>query len=110
MATTIPIGQMDTVLILKQPTATRNASNGQMERTYATYATIFVKQETAGVNEGETGGKLTPTNRVDFIGRYDAAVKPTWRCEVDGITYEIQGVEMIGRRTHMRITCKTSTI
>jgi SPP1 family predicted phage head-tail adaptor len=110
MTATIAIGQMDTVLVLKQPTITQNASNGQNVRTFATYQTIFVKRDAAGVDESEIAGKKTPTNQVDFIGRYDATVNPTWRCEVDGITYEITGIQMIGRRQHMRMVCKTLTV
>jgi SPP1 family predicted phage head-tail adaptor len=109
--TFISIGMMDTVAVLQQPTVQQNIDTGQNVRTFTTYSTVYVKREGVNAVESAVAGKKTPVNQVDFIGRFDANVNPTWRCVVDGITFEITGVEPIdGRRRFMRISCKTMTV
>lgn len=64
------------------------------------------KVEVSGQESDSEAGRQTAFNRVDFIIRWRANVKPVqiWTCE--GVQYDIKAVLEIGRRMYLKLQCQ----
>jgi SPP1 family predicted phage head-tail adaptor len=61
---------------------------------------LWTQRET---EEEENAMRELPQNMVDFVIRYASDVDETWRIVYDGRNYDIESIEIMGRRQFLKL-------
>lgn len=102
-------GKLDQRITLLQPTVEYDSTTNAPVRSYAAVAQIramrFFKNSTERIEANQQVGVTTQ----DFMVRDYMSIYPidnNWRIEHDGLTYDVRGVEKIGRRNYIIISAE----
>lgn len=99
-------GSMDSRVAIQRATLTTNAY-GERAESWATIATVWAEvQYKVGGGENVQSDQVMSEQRVHFIIRYSSDVsdlKPSDRVSYKSNTYQIEGVQEIGRQEGLRI-------
>ena len=100
------IGRLDRQLTLQQPApVAQDGFGAPAPATFTDVATVACQVEYKPGAEAQQAAQLTPTQRVVFTIRYQAAVRPTWQLVYEGRTFQITDVAEGGRRRATILTC-----
>jgi SPP1 family predicted phage head-tail adaptor len=99
-------GTMDRRITIQRATLSANAY-GERAETWGTLATVWAEvQYKVGGGESLQSDQVFSEQRVHFIIRYSSdvsSVKPSDRVSYNGSSYQIEGVQEIGRGEGLRI-------
>jgi SPP1 family predicted phage head-tail adaptor len=101
------IGRLDRLVTLQQPApAPANAFGGAgQQQAWADVATVAASVEYKPGGEAVQANQNTPTQRVQFLIRYQPDVRPTWQVVYEGKIFQITDVAESGRRRATLLTC-----
>lgn len=102
----IQAGSLDRLVTLLAPGAVVDDYNERVP-TWVEHATVYASFRPAWATERLAAAEIGAEVGVIFEVRYSsetAMVDPKYRLSFDGLTYDIVGVEQIGRREGFRIT------
>ena len=104
---TISAGDLDRLIQLQHGTATNDPESNEPIKTYATYATVWAKQEFLRSVEGAEAAREYADYGLYFTIRFRSDVDPEDRLVFEGETYEIIGrPREIGRRHGLKIQAR----
>ena len=100
-------GQMDRRITLQRATLATNAYGERVE-TWGTLATVWaqVQYKEGSGKEAVQSDQLFSSQPVHFIIRYStdvSSIRPSDRVSYNGDTYQIEGIQEIGRAEGLRI-------
>lgn len=91
-------GDLDRQVTLQHVTVAAADANGSKAQTFADYATVWAQKIDAGGREFFSAGQEQAEIDTRFKIRYRSDVLITDRLTVDGLTYEINHIQELGRR------------
>jgi len=100
-------GQMDRRIVLQRATLATNAYGERVE-TWGTLATVWaqIQYKEGSGKEAVQSDQLFSSQPVHFIIRYStdvSGIRPSDRVSYNGDTYQIEGIQEIGRAEGLRI-------
>ena len=100
-------GQMDRRIVLQRATLATNAYGERVE-TWGTLATVWaqIQYKEGSGKEAVQSDQLFSSQPVHFIIRYStdvSSIRPSDRVSYNGDTYQIEGIQEIGRAEGLRI-------
>jgi head-tail adaptor len=107
-------GDLDRRIVIQRPVLTRSAPifeaipSWENLVTTTTDGAVYASKKPAGARERIVAGERGAEADTVFVVRWSNLVRttdPTFRILHDGVTYEILGVEEIGRREGIRLIC-----
>ena len=108
MKTPMPsAGELDRRIQLQRATITNDPEYNEEVSTWATYATVWAKQEFHRANEGEDASRLFAELGLYFTIRWRDDFSQEHRVIYDGDTYEVVGhAREIGRRRFLKFQAR----
>lgn len=100
-------GRLDRKITIQSQSVTRDTMGGEVV-TWGTYKTVWAGFKPIRNKEGVESGQLTATRLCEFTFRYqDApAVDEAMQIVFDSQTYEIEGVQFLGRQETIKAITK----
>jgi SPP1 family predicted phage head-tail adaptor len=98
----VKAGQLDRRVQLLRRTITRG-TGGEALEAYADAGTEWAARLPLTAREIERDAATQGQAEVKFRIRHRADVKAEWRCVCEGVTYDITGIEELGRREGLHL-------
>lgn len=100
-------GRMDLVMTLLEPTQGQDATTNAATTSFASPGTVRAERILASSSEQLEGqqqvGKQFDRFRIrNVLSLY--AIDQTWRFQVEGVTYDVRGVDKEGRKNFLIVT------
>lgn len=101
------IGQLDRRLTLLSRTITRG-TGGEALEAFVEVATVWASRLPLTAREIEREAIMQAQAEVKFKVRWRGDVKAEWRCQSEGLTYDITGIEELGRKAGLHLFAKAA--
>jgi SPP1 family predicted phage head-tail adaptor len=99
------IGNLDRRIVIQTSTVSRDAY-GEAIPTWSTLRTVWAWIRPVAVSEGEKSNKITASDTVRFVVRYRSDYTEKMRIVYNSNTYEIKGIQEVGRREYQELTAE----
>lgn len=101
MELTVNIGELDTLVTIQQCVITRGPQ-GDKRMEYSEHSRVWAKVE-RNVNEMVVNDNLEESNAIELTVYKIPGLDRNWRVVVDGIPYDITGIDPISRVSPLNI-------
>jgi len=98
----IDSGMLDRPITFYSPSIARSVT-GHADITFVSAGTDFAYRVDGVPSEDEKNYQETSSAYVTFTVRYRSDVKPSWQIDDNGIRYDVEGVQEVGRRLYLNI-------
>ena len=109
---TMPIGKMDTLILLESATESKSAVTGQVVLTWMITETLWAEVIEKSSGESEKLSQITSTDEKIFRVRYVSGVTAKMRVHVPELNryYDITGITHEGRKHFLLIHARTHNV
>jgi hypothetical protein len=102
----IRIGELDRKVTIKQKSVTSESLTNEEVITYSTLRSVFMKRLGPKSNESFEANQQVAVSTVQYFGRYYGDYDETMILDDDGIEYHIKGIEVMDRKSGVKLTCE----
>ena len=100
-------GQLDRTIMLLSRTITRG-TGGEALEAFIAVATVWGARLPLTAREIEREAIMQAQAEVKFRVRWRGDVKAEWRAQCEGLTYDITGIEELGRKAGLHLFAKAA--
>ena len=102
MGEVINTGDMDRMVLLKQPVKSKTKA-GAPDNTYSTYDTVWAKREAMNISEELAGRRISVLEKYRYTIYYDSGVNESFRLVDDSVNYNILSVDPLKGKIFMEL-------
>ena len=99
------IGNLDRRIVIQASTVSRDGY-GEGVPAWSTFRTVWAWIRPVNVSEAEKSNKITASETVRFVVRYRSDYNEKMRIVYNSATYDIRGIQEVGRRKYLDITAE----